>query len=256
MKSSLKLYTAEDQARGAFDGGRITEIKPIGFRGEGSKVTRLGPLFYWAWATSHEKSVIALHPHQGFEIISYVIEGEIGHYDTLGGNKTVGTGGLQGMQTGSGVSHEESFKGKTDFFQIWFEPNLREAMQTEPKYWNFYHDDFPLEQYDGITIKTIIGTGSKVKMTADVKMWDIKIESNHEFQLELNEKRYLAVVVISGGGNAENESGSLVLTRTDFLVVETFEKSSVTFTSNSADHLRLSIVEVPVKVDYPLYPNF
>ena len=43
------IYGPTLQAVGAFDGGKITEQKPIGFSGEGSVVKRLGPLFYWAW---------------------------------------------------------------------------------------------------------------------------------------------------------------------------------------------------------------
>ena len=38
------VYPPEDQSKGSLDGGRITEQKPIGFSGEGSAVTRVGPL--------------------------------------------------------------------------------------------------------------------------------------------------------------------------------------------------------------------
>lgn len=42
------IYSPEMQGRGVFDGGKISEVKPIGFSGEGSAVTRVGPLFYWS----------------------------------------------------------------------------------------------------------------------------------------------------------------------------------------------------------------
>ena len=125
-EARLRVYPPSEQASGSFDGGRITEIKPIGFRGEGSALTRIGPLFYWAWAESDGPATIALHPHRGFEIVSYVLNGEIGHRDTGGHEGRIRAGGVQVMQTGSGVSHEEcTFEGHTEFFQIWFEPNLR-----------------------------------------------------------------------------------------------------------------------------------
>ena len=47
----FKIYPPEAQGVGQFDGGRITEIKPIGFPQEGPAPKNLGPLFYWAWAT-------------------------------------------------------------------------------------------------------------------------------------------------------------------------------------------------------------
>ena len=74
---AITVYPPARQGRGAFDGGRITEFKPIGFPGDGAEVKRVGPLFYWAWASAHTPSKIGLHPHKAFEIMSYVLEGEI-----------------------------------------------------------------------------------------------------------------------------------------------------------------------------------
>ena len=112
--SEIQIYPPDKQASGEFDGGRITEIKPIGFSGDGSAVDRVGPLFYWAWASSMESAKIGLHPHRGFEIISYVLSGEVGHGDTLGNATRVASGGAQVMQTGSGVSHEEQTGDDTE----------------------------------------------------------------------------------------------------------------------------------------------
>ncbi len=103
----INIFPPEAQGVGQFDGGRITEIQPIGFPGERPDVRHTGPLFYWAWATAKGYGKIALHPHQAFEIMSYALAGEIGHYDTLGTQSRVKAGGAQVMQTGSGVSHEE-----------------------------------------------------------------------------------------------------------------------------------------------------
>ena len=50
---------------------------------------------------SEEPAVIGLHPHQGFEIITYVIKGKAYHRDTLGTESVVAEGGTQLMQTGS-----------------------------------------------------------------------------------------------------------------------------------------------------------
>lgn len=62
MKS--QTIKPEQQANGYFDGGKITEQKPIGFSGEGSTINRLGPLFYWAWGKTTEPAEIGLHPHK------------------------------------------------------------------------------------------------------------------------------------------------------------------------------------------------
>jgi len=128
----IKIYPPEAQGVGQFDGGRITEIKPIGFPHEGPAIENLGPLFYWAWATAKGYGKIALHPHQAFEILSYALEGEIGHYDTLGHRSRVQAGGAQVIQAGSGISHQEETIGDfTDFFQIWFDPDIRKALHKQ-----------------------------------------------------------------------------------------------------------------------------
>ena len=135
IKSVLdfKIYPPEMQAVGQFDGGRITEIKPVAFPHEGPKVQNLGPLFYWAWATANGYGKIGLHPHQAFEIMSYALEGEIGHYDTLGNRSQVQAGGAQVIQAGSGISHqEETFGTFTDFFQIWFDPDINKTLNQTP----------------------------------------------------------------------------------------------------------------------------
>jgi len=72
-----QIIKPQDQATGQFDGGKITEQKPIGFPGEDAVIERLGPLFYWAWAESREPAEIGLHPHQGYEIITYVLKGKL-----------------------------------------------------------------------------------------------------------------------------------------------------------------------------------
>ena len=106
-----KRFHVDQQGVGEFDGGKIREQKPIGFPGEGSEVKRIGSLFYWAWAKAEDAGYIPLHPHQGFEIITYVINGKAEHGDSLGTRSVVGAGGIQVMQTGSAVSHEEGFVG-------------------------------------------------------------------------------------------------------------------------------------------------
>lgn len=161
----FKIYPPESQADGQFDGGRITEIKPIGFPHEGPALKNIGPLFYWAWATAKGYGKIALHPHQAFEILSYALEGEIGHYDTLGNKSRVQAGGAQVMQAGSGISHEEETVGEfTDFFQIWFDPDIRKTLSCEPTYNEYKNEDFPFEEQEGVHLKTIIGKDSPVNL--------------------------------------------------------------------------------------------
>ena len=79
---AIEIIPKDQQASGQFNGGQIIENKPIGFPQDGGNVRPYSNLFYWAYAEAVEESTIGLHPHQGFEIMSFVLKGAIRHYDT------------------------------------------------------------------------------------------------------------------------------------------------------------------------------
>jgi redox-sensitive bicupin YhaK (pirin superfamily) len=74
------------------------------------------------------------HAHRDMEIISYVLEGELAHKDSMGNGSTIRPGDVQRMSAGSGVRHSEfnpSPSNKVHFLQIWIQPSAR---NIEPSY--------------------------------------------------------------------------------------------------------------------------
>jgi redox-sensitive bicupin YhaK (pirin superfamily) len=74
------------------------------------------------------------HGHRDMEIISYVLDGELAHKDSMGNGSTIRPGDVQRMSAGRGVLHSEfnpSASNPVHFLQIWIQPN---QLRIEPSY--------------------------------------------------------------------------------------------------------------------------
>jgi redox-sensitive bicupin YhaK (pirin superfamily) len=78
------------------------------------------------------------HGHREMEIVSYVIEGELGHRDSTGKGSVLKPGDVQRMTAGTGIHHSEENPSRTDavhFLQIWILPDTpRLAPSYEQKF--------------------------------------------------------------------------------------------------------------------------
>jgi len=74
------------------------------------------------------------HGHRDMEIISYVLEGELAHKDSMGNGSIIRPGDVQRMSAGTGIRHSEfnpNPKKPVHFLQIWIQPAVR---NIEPSY--------------------------------------------------------------------------------------------------------------------------
>jgi len=162
---AIQIIPKERQAKGAFNGGEIIENKPIGFPREGGFIRPYSNLFYWACAEAKMDSTIGLHPHEGFEIMSFVLRGTIRHYDTkLQEWRLLKAGDAQIIRAGNGVSHAEFMAKDAVMFQIWFDPDLSKTLNQPASYDDYSSENLPVAPDGDVTVKTYIGSGAPIAL--------------------------------------------------------------------------------------------
>jgi hypothetical protein len=101
------------------------------------------------------------HPHRGIETITYMLDGEVEHGDSMGNKGIISSGDVQWMTAGSGVIHQEmpkgDKKGKMGGFQLWANLPAKQKMM-KPRYRDVKKNTIPeVKRKDGTTIKIICG---------------------------------------------------------------------------------------------------
>lgn len=240
----IQVYSKEDQAYGAFNGGEIIENKPVGFPREGGKLKPYSNMFYWANAIAKVDSTIGLHPHKGFEIMSFVLAGKIKHFDTkLNAWKELSEGDVQIIRAGNGISHSEFMEEGSRMFQIWLDPDLQKTLSKDASYDDYQKSQFPIVVSDQAEITTLIGEGSPLSLdTEDVETHRIKIfRSPYVFTPE---KDHLIGVYILSGSFTINDQKAVI---DEFVLIE--DSDEIVFDGEG----EIFVFSSPQKLSYKTY---
>jgi quercetin 2,3-dioxygenase len=155
------------------------------------------------------------HGHRDMEIISYVLEGELAHRDSLGTGSVIRPGDVQRMSAGRGVQHSEFNNSKTQpvhFLQIWIQPNI---LGIAPEY---EEKRFGPEEKRGRLrlIASQDGAGNSVRIHQNARIYAGLFAGLERADLEIAPDRRVLVHVARGAvvtnGEALNAGDALKLT--------------------------------------------
>ena len=155
------------------------------------------------------------HPHRGIETITYVLEGEVEHADSLGNRGLLGPGGVQWMTAGSGIVHQEmpsgDAQGRMHGFQLW--ANLPSSLKmTTPRYQDIGGSEIPVEiDDDGAIVKVIIGSfwgkkGPVDGIAANPMLLDVTVPAGKKKVLRVDTRANALAYVFVGSGTFRDAS--------------------------------------------------
>jgi redox-sensitive bicupin YhaK (pirin superfamily) len=137
------------------------------------------------------------HGHRDMEIISYVLQGNLAHKDSMGNVKGIPPGDVQRMSAGTGVQHSEFNHAEgqtTHFLQIWIEPNVKGIAP------GYEQKTFSADEKRGKLrlVASNDGAEGSVTVNADAKIYAGLLDGSESAALALNPARKTYVQLVSG----------------------------------------------------------
>ena len=128
------------------------------------------------------------HPHRGFEIITYMLQGAGHHTDSEGNEGHVGSGGLQRITAGRGIWHGEGGgggeSGPVNGLQLWI--NLARAQKRiDPGYQAVQTEQIPERQVGDAQVRVLLGEGSPTQLHTPAMYYDVTLPANGTTELAL-----------------------------------------------------------------------
>jgi len=187
------------------------------------------------------------HPHRGFEPVTFVLQGEQLHRDSLGNESTVKAGDVQWTTAGRGIVHAEGpskdfiKKGGTiEGIQLWI--NLPASKKMMPA--NYQHvkkEDFNFIKSNDqkVNVQIIAGEldNKKGKIITQTKLNSFIIEANEngEIQIPIEKNHQSLLYLIDGDVEINN---SVQLKKNELQIIQ-FNQDGDGFTLKSNSNSKL-----------------
>lgn len=176
------------------------------------------------------KNGMGAHPHRGIATLTYILRGEVEHFDSAGNTGEIHSGGAQWMKAGNGIIHDENvnYDSQTDSrfvegFQFWI--NLPAKNKAEsPEHIAIQAEDVPKKELAGESgwIKVIAGNyeelSSKIPNYSQQFLYHIHLEAEKQLAIPMADKIEVAAFLITNNlilNDAGFEAGEFVVFGTE-----------------------------------------
>lgn len=149
------------------------------------------------------------HPHRGIETITYMLQGEVEHADSLGNKGVIGPGDVQWMTAGSGIIHQEmprgDAQGRMGGLQLWANLPAAEKMR-DPRYQGFRAEQIPEVTLEGgVRVRVIAGEvggqqGPVQGIAIAPEYLDVRVPAGARFAHPTGRGRTVFAYVLEGSG--------------------------------------------------------
>lgn len=239
----IQFLRKNDQYCGLMFAGHFFFNKPV-YNGSTRSVAPYSSIFYFSHAVTDADCEFPLHPHEGFEIMTFILDGTVQHFDTETKVWTnLDKGDFQIIYAGSGVKHSEKLLKGSRTFQIWFDPNFREALNSPVAYSDYHAKDFPSQVLDGLKTTQLVGGGTVAKFATDgLNIKRIELEANQSLNYKLDNSKSYTFYVLNGSIAINGEQ--LAINDAVRIIAEN------TIDLQTSESTELFILELPEKPSY------
>ncbi len=182
------------------------------------------------------------HPHRGIETITYALDGDVEHQDSLGNRGVIRPGDVQWMTAGSGIIHQEmpqgSAAGRMWGFQLWVNLPRRQKMM-DPRYREVTQAQIPaVKTAEGATVRIICGRlgdghGPVRDIVTDPEYLDVSLPAGKTFTHPVKPGYTVFAYVVEGEARFDpsvcNEGDVALYEAAGDTVLITTEKQPVRF---------------------------
>ncbi|MBK6832541.1 MAG: pirin family protein [Flavobacteriales bacterium] len=215
------------------DGFRVSNFFPSGYN---MAQDRLSPFFMLDYNTpvdfsprEHPRGV-GVHPHRGFETVTFAFKGKVAHHDSAGHSGVIGEGDVQWMTAGSGVLHkeyhEQEFSRKGGVFhmaQLWVNLPAKHKMEA-PRYQPIAREEMAHVQLPDGKSEARIVAGELFGAKGPGKTWSpiiaavVRIGAGGEATFNLPASYNSTILLVEGAANingSDAPADHLVIFRND-----------------------------------------